>query len=416
MPKFSLTLPSIFLFNAVTLVMATCPSFELFAATWTLQSSDATQEEEASAKTDLQPIIDTLNNPRKRLAKAAAAVKLADHQDQYQEFAVPLAGLLLDGDRVLNDIAKRIFKDLGKKSVEALNPDFDGDIDDLRMVCSVINAVGDDGAEYTPQLLNILKTSDDPLRRTAATYALTGFSHGNAEAIDLIIPDLDSSDMNVTLFAMRLIIKTGPQAKQAAPKLIELYNDGLPSQRGYAAWSLAAISPVEGFDTAEAADKMLNRFTVSERERGLIAAGILGKAAESSLKKVEEMMANNRTNIEGQAAVTYWRITGDGDSAARRLIELTKHDMYYEINGLKLIAELGPAAEPALELLLEKLKSADSSTRVLALDAIQAIGPAASIHRSEIEKVAEEDGDPIVRLTARQLLKTLPAPATETKK
>ena len=131
-----------------------------------------------------------------------------------------------------------------------------------------VNAVGDDGAEYTPQLLNILKTSDDPSRRTAATYALTGFSHGNAEAIDLIIPDLDSSDMNVTLFAMRLIIKTGPQAKQAAPKLIELYNDGLPSQRGYAAWSLAAIAPVEGFDTAEAADKMLNRFTVSERERG----------------------------------------------------------------------------------------------------------------------------------------------------
>ena len=127
-------------------------------------------------------------------------------------------------------------------------------------------------------------------------------------------------------------------------------------------------------------------------------------------------MANNRTNIEGQAAVTYWRITGDGDTAARRLIELTKNDMYYEINGLKLIAELGPAAEPALELLLEKLKSPDSSTRVLALDAIQAIGTAASIHRPEIEKVAEEDGDPIVRLTARQLLKTLPAPATETKK
>lgn len=397
------------------LLIATSPAHKGLAAAW-LGPLPAAFQEEDSKKTDLQPILDVLNNPGKRFAKATAAVKLADHQDQYQVFAEPLAGLLLERDRVLNDIAKRIFKDLGKKGVEALNPDFDGDIDHLRMVCSVIHAVGDDCGEYTPQLINILKTSDDPSRRTAATYALTGFSNGNPEAIDLVIPDLDNPDMNVTLFAMRLIIKTGPQAKQAAPKLIELYNDGVPSQRGYATWSLAAIAPVEGFDATEAAAKMLNRFTVSERERGLIATGLLGKTAKSSLEKVKEMMANNQTNIEGQAAVTYWQITGDGDTAAQRLIELMNTDNFYEITGLELIAKMGPAAEPALDLLLEKLKAADGSTRVLALDAIQAIGPAASVHRAEIKKISEEDSDPLVRLTARRLLQTLPVETDDSEK
>lgn len=415
MSKFSPTLS--FMVVSFSFALLTPPStpHSILAAESSAVPAGLLQEEELQ-ETDLQPIIDAINNPRKRLAKAAAAVKLADHQDRYQEFAVPLAGLLLDRDRVLNDIAKRIFKSMGKKSVAALNPDFDGDIDQLRLICSVINAVGDDCAEYTPQLLNILKTSDDPSRRTAATYALTGFSNGNAEAIDLIIPDLDNSDMNVTLFAMRLIIKTGPQAKQAAPKLIELYKDGVPSQRGYATWSLAAIAPIEGFDATEAAAKMLNRFTVSERERGLIATGVLGKAAESSLPKVKEMMADNQTNIEGQAAVTYWQITGDGETAIQRLIELINTDNFYEINGLNLIAEMGPAAEPAIDLLLKKAKGADSSTRVLALDALQAIGPAVSAHRAEIQKIAEKDGDPLVRLTARQLLKTLPAATTKSEK
>ncbi len=371
------------------------------------------QEGQINAQENVAKIVKTLTTTRDKYAKADAAAKLAKYPDQYEQYVDALAPLLVDRDRVLNDIARRIFQRLGKKSVAALNPDFAGDPEKTRLVCSAIHAVGDGCEEYVPDLLKILKDSDDRFLRVAATYALTGFSKGNPAAIDLILPDLDNRDMNVTLFAMRLIIKTGPNAKQAAPKLIDMYENGITSQRGYAVWALAAVSPVENFDTVAAAEKMLNRFTVSERERGLIAAGLLGEAAKPAIEKVKEMMAANNTNIEGHAAVTYWQVTGDAEPAIQRLMELTESDLFYEINGLKLIAQMGPAAEPAMELLLKKSKSADSSTQLLALDAIKAIGPAAAKHREAIEKLRDSTRDNLVQLVATEVLESLKIPDSQ---
>ncbi len=371
------------------------------------------QEGQINAQENVAEIVKTLTDSRDKYARAEAAAKLANYPEQYEQYVYVLAELLVDRDRVLNDIATRIFSRLGKKGVAALNPDFTGDPEKTRLVCSAIHAIGDGCEEYIPDLLKILKTSDDRFQRVAATYALTGFTQGNPEAIDLILSDLDNSDMNVTLFAMRLIIKTGPNAKQAAPKLIELFENGVPSQRGYAIWSLAAVSPVENFDAVAATQKMLNRFTVSERERGLIAAGLLGEAAQPAVEKVKEMMAGKNTNIEGHAAVTYWQITGDADTAIQRLIELTENDLYYEINGLKLIAQMGPAAEPAIELLLRKSQAGDSTVQLLALDALKAIGPAAAKHREAIEKIKDSTRDDLVQLAATEILESFELPNSQ---
>ena len=376
-----------------------------------VDSSTQQTTEQPPSIDDIGRCIEIMETSQDSYQRADAAARLADYEDQYERFVKPLAKLLVERDEVISSTATRIFQRLGKPAVDALQPDFQGSLDHLRQVCSAIHAVGDGCEAYIPQLLAILKDEDDIFRRTAATFALTGFSDGCPQAIDLILQDLAHEDMNVTLFAMRLIIKTGQSAQQASAQLVEQFEKGVPSQRGYAIWSLSAVGPVQGFDTLAATEMMLNRFTVSERERGLIAAGLLADAAHSLVPKVKEMMGGSQTNLEGQAAITLWQITGQADESLQRLVELSRDSLEYEVNGLKLMAQMGADAAPALEFLQERLEAADPSIRVAALDTIRAMGPAAASQREAIEKLAEHDSDPLVKLAARQALASLTSEA-----
>jgi HEAT repeat protein len=369
-------------------------------------SADVQESATDTRDKELERLIRILETSRDNRARADASARLADFEDQYAKFVKPLSAMLVERDEVLSRTAVRMFQRLGKKAVDALDPDFSGDLSHLRLVCSAINAVGDSCESYIPALLEILKTEDDVFRRTAATFALTGFSKGCPEAIDDLLRDLDHEDMNVTLFAMRLIIKTGSEARPAIPRLVNLLENGVPSQRGYAIWSLAAIGPTEEFDTVATVGTMLNRFTVSERERALIAAGLLGEAAREHVPKIREMMNATLTNIEGQAAIALWQITGEAEASIQRLIELSRDSIDYEITGLKLIAEMGEAAAPAIDLLLKRLDSGDPSLQVAALDALRAIGKAAQPHAARIRTLMQETSDPLVKLAARQVLES----------
>ena len=340
--------------------------------------------------------------------KGRAAAGLADHPEQFKRFAISLSELFLERDEVLNHTAKRIFHRLGKKAVDALQPNLDSDdLNHVRRVCSAISAVGDPCLNYAPELVDILRTEDDMFRRSAATFALTGFSKGYPDAIEAVLRDLDHRDMNVTLFAMRLIIKTGDESRQAIPKLLNLLENGVISQRGYAIWSLAAIGLTDEFDTVDEIGNMLEGFTVSERERALLAAGLLGSAAKEHAPRVTEIMNKNHTNIEGRAAVTLWKITGEPDDCIERLMELSKSSLAYELSGLELISEMGPDASPAIDLLIERTGASDESVRVAALDALRAIGSAAMEHKEHIAEIAANDKDPLVRLAAAEFLEAL---------
>lgn len=342
--------------------------------------------------------------------RASAAARLLNLAEHYERFAKPLAALLIDRDEVVSGTAKRIYVHLGKKAVDALNPDLDStDLEHIRLVCSAINAVGDSCEEYKPKLVEMLRERTDPNFRVAATFALTGFSDGCPEAIDHILRDLENRDMNVTLFAARLIIKTGDKARQAIPNLVKLLENGVISQRGYAIWALAAIGPTDEFDTLAATEKLLNKFHVVERERALIAAGLLGKAAASLEPKVREMMGQDYSNLEGQGAVTLWQITGDAADSIERLVQISTDFVEYEVTGPKLLGELGPAAAPAAGFLVERLGSSDLSVQIVALDSLGDIGPAACEHRDKIAEFVSRAQSPLIQMIGNDTLKKIDA-------
>ncbi|MGI9519089.1 MAG: HEAT repeat domain-containing protein [Pirellulaceae bacterium] len=365
------------------------------------------QQEEAEAPVklefeDLVKLLESGTNDEKILAAAL----LVDHSERLDEFIEPLLALFAVRDDAVVDTVKRVVFWLGPDVVAIMDEELDAtNLDQLRQQCSAINAIGDPAATFEPQLLEILDTSTDPRTRTAATFALTGFSRGCPEAIEKILVDLEHPDMNTKLFACRLIIKTGPEATQAVPALVELLDNGNISERSYAAWSLGAIGPTNQFDTIQALIEMLDRFNVIERERALIGLGLLGEESAAAEAKTRLLMAEDGTNLEGQAAVTLWQITGDAEEPVARLVELSK-GIDFEVKGLQLLGDMGPAAADAMDFLIERANSEDEAIQVYALDTIAKIGPAANEHHEAIQALTEDE-DPVVRLAARMTLRKI---------
>jgi len=93
---------------------------------------------------ELDQLLKTIADSGDNYQRAFATARLIEFADEYPRFAKPLSKLLIDRDEVISSTAKRIFRHLGKKGVDALEPDLDSkDIEHLRQVCSAINAVGD---------------------------------------------------------------------------------------------------------------------------------------------------------------------------------------------------------------------------------------------------------------------------------
>ena len=365
---------------------------------------------------DLASLVRTIDSKTTNSnAKRQAAIQLANHLDDYEQFVVPLSHLMLENDRELMRVANRIFMKLGVKSLAALEDqlDIDTNVNHFSQYCSVINAIGDPCVTAKQRLVDVLSTeTSDPEKlnpkRIAATYGLTGFSDGSAAAIPHIMADLKHNDMNVTLFACRLIIKTGSQAEAAVPSLNELVENGVLSQRSFAVWALASIGETAEFDPLPVVQKSLSAFNVVERERALIASGLLGERSKMMEPKVREWMNAFDSNLEGQAAVTLWQITGESDEALEHLVKLSRDSVEFELNGLLLIEQLGKEAAPALDFLWERTKHANLSIRLAAFDAIAAIGPAAAPVADKIRELQNQSTvDPLTRMVAGQVLQKI---------
>ena len=67
-----------------------------------------------------------------------------------------------------------------------------------------------------PSLFLMLQSEID---EDAARGALRSIDDAGPEALDVLLPGLDSDDRRIRFYAMFLIGKIGPQAKPAIPKL-----------------------------------------------------------------------------------------------------------------------------------------------------------------------------------------------------
>lgn len=355
---------------------------------------------------DFENLLATLSKGSLEKREQAAAM-LIEYPDRIEEFANPLSELFVEPDASLNRVAESVFKYIGENaipSIEAMyHPERNetaADNKEWRKVCGAISAVGEPAREtFEPKLLKLLDESADPNLRTPAILALTGFDGGSPRAISKIGIDFENENFNVTLVALRLVIKTGPAAHEALEPVRKLFTDGNLSQRTIASTALGALGIVGDYDPLPELKPLLDQFYLAVRERSLLGVGLLGPHAASLEPRVREMMMDTDSNLEAVGAYVLWQITGNTSETVPRLIELSKQ-LDFELAAIKFLGEMGCDAESAVDYLCERSRNIDYSVRNESIAALSRISPEADSVKIRVRELSN-DPHPVVRLTAR---------------
>ncbi len=347
-----------------------------------------------------------------REEREQAAAMLIEYPGRIADFAEPLAALFVIHDESLNRVADSVFRYLGEDTIDAIDTMYhpeknatSTDNEKWRKVCGSIRAVGEPArARFEPRLLKLLDESNDTNLRAPAILALTGFDGGSPKAIEKILVDLAHEDFNVTLVALRLVIKTGANAHAALEPVRKLFDDGNLSQRSLASTALGAMGPVDEYDPLKDLTPLLDVFYLVVRERSLTGIGLLGPHAATVEPKVREMMMETNSNLEARGTFVLWQITGNTSDTVPRLIELSKVPDF-EIAALQFMGEMGSAAVDAVDYLCERSKNIDPSIRCESIVALARISPNSDLVKRRFDEL-RNDPHPVVRLSVRLVEKT----------
>jgi HEAT repeat protein len=249
-------------------------------------------------------------------------------------------------------------------------------------VMNALAAMANEASPAVPRLIELLRTGVED-RRWATIYALYGIGAAAEPAVPELVKQLDHEDFNVQCIACRALAKMGPAARPALPKLLRLIEHGLVSARGQAAICLGALGPVEGVDSVGILTALLPESDQITRERVMQGLGRLGPAAVPAADVVRQALQDDDFWPQAEAAKTLWRITGDAGPAVEKLVQLLE-DRSRDMRALEVLAEMGPDAAAAAPRLGPLLAHEDQGIRLLAAQALLAMGPAARGQREAL--------------------------------
>jgi hypothetical protein len=303
----------------------------------------------------------------------AALMKLAESPQDLAKVVPTIARAGINRDELIRASAEVAIKRLGPAASEHLGPLFESkDFRDYQAGCFVAQKLGPDAKQWIPSLTKELK-SDDPNRIMSALFGLQNMGTDVLPAMDTLISLLGHDDFNIQCGVCRIFERLGSDAAPAQDRLVELLDQGVVSSRSWAAVALGAIGPTEKHDVVDLLEQKLNAFTQIEKERALIGLAHIGPEASNALPQVERLMYDLSKSTQCQAALTYWRITGDADKAIKVLVEQLP-DESYKREAIQRLGEMGPAAAPALDALIKELKNPEEDVCELAVMAIAKMG------------------------------------------
>ncbi len=345
--------------------------------------------------------------------KIAALMKLGEAPKNLAKVVPVLAKAGLSRDELIRAAAEVAIKRIGPAASEQLGPLFDSkEFGDYQAGCLVAQILGPDAKQWIPNMMEQLK-SDDPNRVMASLFGLQNMGKDVLPAMDQLIVLLDHNDFNIQCGVCRIIEKLGPDGAPAQDRLVELLGDGVVSSRSWAAVALGAIGLTDKHDVVDLLDQKLNAFTQIEKERALIGLAHIGPDATSALPQVERLMNDLTKSTQCQAAVTYWRITGDSDKAVKLLISQLS-DESYKREAIQRLGEMGPVAAAALDGLTKELDYPEEDVVELAVMAIAKLGAAAKPAVPKLQEFSTHK-DLLLRQAARDAIAEINA-ASEPKK
>jgi S1-C subfamily serine protease/HEAT repeat protein len=210
----------------------------------------------------------------------------------------------------------------------------------------------------------------DPDEVTATSDGEGGLSE--TSDILALIKGLEDKEAKVRTEAAGRLAELGPQAKRAAPALLNaLKKDEEPLVRQHAALALGRLGP-ESRDQVR--KEVFNALRDKDEDVRLAVLEALANLGKPELTELPILLKHLGTSVENQQHKSCIQIAHS-------------------------LALLGPSAKVAVPDLRELLKSEDRSVRTAVLLTLQKIGPAAREAAPELSEVLKNN-DPYVRMLA----------------
>lgn len=298
------------------------------------------------------------------------------------------------------------------------------------------------GKPAVPDLIDALADRCQESRQSVVARTLGRIGPAAAEAVPALVHELTSENANVRQAAAEGLGQIGPPAEPAVPALIQLLTDRLPDSRQAAAAALARVGRADPAAIPPLIQLLPDRAD-EVREAAVAALAAFGPDAVPPLiellkaldgKAMEEWLRVKVQALDWSCRATA-QLEGGGSVAVgvRSNFEMIRREPVKALRSagwcfghavadhlrletareaaVRVLAQVGPDAAPAVGVLAEALTDKNRKTRLAAARALGQIGPAARAGLPGLVRALAE-GDPVRKAATEALPRIDPNWAT----
>ena len=214
---------------------------------------------------------------------------------------------------------------------------------------------------------------------------------------------LAGKDLLPRIRAVNALMRAGPEARSAAPALIELFRDGEATfLHPLAAVTLSRM----GEDAVPALQKALEDRAVGVKSNAALTLGLIGPAARAAVPalavalkdtdpavrqaaaqalgrvgsarpavgRLNDLLTDRDVSVRIEAALALWRAANDTRGIKPLAIAVSDKDDAVALRAIEGLGEIGPKAKETLDTLQTALKSKSASRRIAVAEAIARVG------------------------------------------
>ncbi|HEX7448794.1 MAG TPA: HEAT repeat domain-containing protein [Pirellulales bacterium] len=348
-----------------------------------LQALVALGEIGPDARSALPVVVKALETDKTVGVRYAAAYALGQigGSDQQSRAALLTA---MDGDDAFLQVvaawavagAARGDKPLQEKATKLILAGLKSDNVDLRRAAARAFAEINPPPEVVAPVLLKAIQDDDPSVIGNAVDALASLG-------PRIVPRVVNNGLNnkeLRLYALRVLARIGPDAKEAAPALIEALKDAEGEYRREVQFVLGLF----GADSAAAVPELMKSLVSDDehiRNSAIYALGKIGAAAKAAEHDLRQLLADDDDFVRFAATWALVRIDPSDPmlvaAAAPVLVKgLTDERPFVRVESATTLGELGSAAKSALPALKQATDDSDPAVSTAAKEAIEQINRA----------------------------------------
>jgi HEAT repeat protein len=241
-------------------------------------------------------------------------------------------------------------------------------------IADTLSFFRDEAAASVPGLVRALKEEDDDYVRERLVRTLALFGPDAKEAAPLLLEIIEKDLAPGPAMALQALARIGPDAKGALPVLLDALQKNGSSKAVQEA--LAAI----GIDAAAPLVKLLQDKTPATRLGAATVLGRIGAAADNAGAgaALEARLKDDDPMVRVASALAHYQVTGEAKAALATLTTACKtRDRRLRLQALRNLRDMGAAAAEIAPLLVAQLSDPDPGIRRQVEDTLMNVDPQA---------------------------------------